>query len=354
MKSNACLCCLAPDYSRQDGVALILALLIMAIVAAMATYLHSDFDRTMRFAGNRMHSIQGDHFLRGGEAFAQYYMAEDLKDNEVDHLGEYWASPYAFPFENGGIQLQLEDMQGRLNINNLQARVSSGTTTRRATTAAGFTPSQRRFIRLLQTFEDVPLSENEAIEITQAVIDWLDKDDDTTGFGGAESSYYQSAGVDYGVPGYRPANREIKSVSELRLIKGVTPELYQLVQPYLCALPVGVELNINTASGRVLRTLNIASQLSPLSPADGSELEADRGDNGFADTDAFFNTTVMADLQAKALRKEKELNSDLLSVSSSYFMLNADAVVGERHSYSSSLLHRTADTVRVIGRRLGN
>ena len=357
MKSNACLRCrrldgVARNGNGQRGVALILALLIMATVAAMAVYLQADFDRTIRFAGNRLHSQQGLQVLLGGEALARHGLAQDLKDNQVDHTGEFWAQPQVGSFDAGGIALQLEDLQGRLNINNLQGAVAGNN--QAGATAQQYTPSQRRFIRLLQTFEEPGLSESEAVEITQAVIDWLDADDDTSGFGGAEFNYYQSAGDEFGVPGYRPANREMKSVSELRLVKGVTPELYKLLQPYVCALPVGVELNINTASGRVLRTLNISNQLAPLSQQDGNQLEQARGDSGFADITAFFDTDIMADLQARAQRQNQSLNDQLLSVSSGYFMLHTEALVDQRRSYATSVLHRTDDNgVRVIGRQLG-
>ncbi|UTW45578.1 type II secretion system minor pseudopilin GspK [bacterium SCSIO 12696] len=328
--------------------ALILALLIVAAVAAMATFLNRDFDRSVRFAENRLFSQQGNHLLAGGEAAAQFYLSEDLNDNTVDHLGEFWAQSYSFPLDIAVINLQLEDMQGRLNINELQAKVSSES---RRGGAENFTVPQRRFIRLLQTFDDVlPLDRNEAIEITQAVIDWLDADDDTTGFGGAESIFYQTAGQ----TGYRPANREMTSTSELRLVKGVTPELYQLLEPLVCALPIGTELNVNTAPLAVLRTFNIGDQLTPLSLQDGEELLNERTEKTYDDIADFLDTPIMADLQAQATREGQVLSTDLLSVSTSYFMLRAQAVVAQRSSYSQSLLHRTPDTVRLISRELGN
>ena len=345
MKSRACLCCLPP---KQKGVALILALLIMAAVAAMATYMHSDFDRSLRFAENRQFGAQGLQLLGGSEEAAGFYLSEDLKDNQVDNLGEPWAKPYSFPLEIAVVQLAMEDMQGRLNINNLQGKVSGEV--QRNAVHERFTVPQRRFIRLLQSFEELPLDQNEALEITEAVIDWLDPDDDTTGFGGAESSYYQSTAT----PGYLPANREMLSVSELRQVKGVTPELYQLLAPYLCALPAGTPLNVNTANARVLRTLNISDQLSPLSLEDGDELASERGDSGFADTDAFFDNALMSDLQDRATRSGQFLSSDELSVSTSYFMLRTEAVVAQRRNYGQSLLHRTENGVRVINRQLGS
>ncbi|MCV6604948.1 MAG: type II secretion system minor pseudopilin GspK, partial [Porticoccaceae bacterium] len=247
-------------------------------------------------------------------------------------------------------QLALEDMQGRLNINNLQVKVADSSGAGK-TVAERFTVAQRRFIRLLQSFDDeLPLDQNEAVEITEAVIDWLDPDDNTTGFGGAESSHYQSADA----AGYRPANGEAVSVTELRLVKGVTPEIYQRVFPYLCALPVGTALNINTASPRLLRTLNTSDQLVPLSAQDGDDLAAQRGQNGFENVSDLLDTSIMSDLQGRATRAGQFLSADELSVSTGYFMLRTEVLVAQRRSYGQSLLGRTADGVRVVNRQLGN
>ncbi|MDM3869757.1 type II secretion system minor pseudopilin GspK [Porticoccus sp. W117] len=345
MKSHACLCCQRPD--RQKGVSLILALLIVAAVGAMAVYMNRDVERGLRFAENRQFGAQGMQLFDGGEEAASFYLNEDLKDNQVDNLGEPWAQPYSFPLEIAVVQLAMEDMQGRLNINNLQGKVadSNGKPLHER-----FTVPQRRFIRLLQSFEELPVDQNEAVEITEAVIDWLDPDDEATGFGGAESSYYQSAAT----PGYRPANREMLSVSELRLVKGVTAELFQLVAPHLCALPAGTPLNVNTANAHVLRTLNISDQLAPLSQEDGDEMVSKRGQSGYDDMDAFLDTALLSDLLDRATRAGQFLSTDELSVSTGYFMLRTEAVVAQRRSYGQSLLHRTADGVRVVNRQLGS
>ncbi len=56
-------------------------------------------------------------------------------------------------------------------------------------------------------------------EIADAILDWLDADDDSRDFG-AESSYYRSQS-----PPYEAKNGPLDSLDELLLIRGVTPEL---------------------------------------------------------------------------------------------------------------------------------
>src|SRR5690606_18822196 len=98
------------------------------------------------------------------------------------------------------IEVLLDDAQARFNINSLVMR-------RRGLNDLGleptqrFSPYQKQFIRLLQALEPNPLGLQEAIALTEAVIDWLDVDDAPIGFGGAESLYYSAE-----QPSYQPSN----------------------------------------------------------------------------------------------------------------------------------------------------
>ena len=56
-------------------------------------------------------------------------------------------------------------------------------------------------------------------EIADAILDWLDADDDPRDFG-TESSYYNSS-----VPAYDTKNGPLDSIDELLLVRGVTPRL---------------------------------------------------------------------------------------------------------------------------------
>src|SRR5690606_26886384 len=56
-------------------------------------------------------------------------------------------------------------------------------------------------------------------EVADAILDWLDDDDDQRDFG-AEYDYYNSLPTPY-----NPKNGAIDSVEELLLVRGVTPEL---------------------------------------------------------------------------------------------------------------------------------
>mgnify|MGYP000912567392 CR=1 FL=1 len=56
---------------------------------------------------------------------------------------------------------------------------------------------------------------------------------------------------------YRAANQPFTTVTELRLIEGMTQEIYQALRPHVAALPVnGAGINVNTATAMVIRSLH--------------------------------------------------------------------------------------------------
>lgn len=73
---------------------------------------------------------------------------------------------------------------------------------------------------LEQAFILMGADAGESSQIIAAIQDWMDADDDPR-IGGAESSYYQGL-----TPPYLAKNGPIDDISELLLIRGVTPEMY--------------------------------------------------------------------------------------------------------------------------------
>ena len=260
----------------QSGAALIVALLVFALCTALVVAMESEFNRFYQRGANILLAEQAYAYLRGAEELATLalladYDAED-RDNPRDDLLETWAQPpppYALD-EGGWMAGCLRDLQGRFNLNALAARVErQGDEGGSETDKPRFTPAQAQFIRLLQALGEPQLSEQEARLITEAVTDWLDADLEPA-FDGAEDDYYFGQ-----TPGYRAANRAMASVSELRAVAGVTPELYRALEPWVTVWPQQpATLNIHTAGSMVLRSINVDDDLSPLSVADGEALQA--------------------------------------------------------------------------------
>ncbi len=332
--------------SRDSGAVLIMALLIMSLVAALVVYLADSFELTSRRAGNRLASTQSLAYFMGAETIAIKVLRDD-DNREVDHLNEDWASPQGLVFALEGYQQSdnflrglLEDAQGRFNVNTLADKADPAANAVEGT-AKRFTEPQRRFIRLLQTFEGLEVSEAEAMQITEAVIDWLDADDAEFGLGGAESLFYSDLG-------YRPPNRAMTSVSELRQVRHITPELFELLRWVCVALPKTAALNVNTAPLNVMRTINLAESLSPLNETEGQELIDERGD-GYQSTADLLATPLLDSLAAN----DGNISVEGMAVSSGYFLLHGEVNINYRNMTMNSLIRRTPDMLEVVWRSRG-
>ncbi|MCW8195679.1 general secretion pathway protein GspK [Proteobacteria bacterium 005FR1] len=325
----------------ECGAVLVLALLIVAIVSALAVQFAYTFSLNLSRVEYRSYGAQAQNYLLGAETLAGVVLQEDAKNTESDNLTEQWAQTIPpFPTDHGMLEAHLEDAHGRFNLNSLVDKVSAENNPA-GDQAARFTPQQRRFIRLLQTFEDYPLTPDQAIEITEAVIDWIDDDDEPFGFGGAESLHYSRA-----QPPYEPANQLFNSVSELRLVAHMTPELYRLLEPLLVVLPKDATMNVNTALPPLLRTINNEDDLRPLDERALADLLEDRQLQQYETVSDFFSSPVVTNLAPNAVSTNAGFGTE-----SSYFILHATASVGEQVRFLTSYLHREDEKVSTVQRR---
>jgi general secretion pathway protein K len=339
---------------KQQGAALVVALLIAAIVAIIATRVGNNYLLSYKRSVNTILGDQAILYLISAETIASQVLLADQPVTQqsssgsgggssnvqtyVDHYGEDWAKAYP-PVPIGAGQVlpdPILDLQGRFNINALLAGVTTSGNKKQPPQAAGApTPIQQAFIRLLQTFEEPQISEAQARELTEAVIDWLDADDNPKGFGGAESSYYLEQ-----TPAYRAANTAMHDVSELRLIKGMTEALYTVLRPHVVALPqeagalIKAKVNVNTASDNVLRAMGYRAGLE-YQPLDASSVAVFRenfpAETGFVDTAAF---------AADSSWNGAKFDASLLSVESSYFLFSSRVELGELSLPMTSVMER--------------
>jgi len=121
----------------------------------------------------------------------------------------------------------IEDEQGKFNLNNL--------------VIGGRSEWDLRLLqRLLRELSLPP-------ELAEAVLDWIDADQDVTGSGGAENAYYLSLKRPY-----RAANQLLVQVDELHRVRGFDAATVAKLRPHVTALPVRTPININTATAAVL------------------------------------------------------------------------------------------------------
>ena len=84
--------------NKQQGAALVIALLVFALAAALMVGVQRDFNLQLQRSTNTFFAEQGWSFLLGAETLAElalrFDVDEDAKsDTPVDSLQELWAQP---------------------------------------------------------------------------------------------------------------------------------------------------------------------------------------------------------------------------------------------------------------------
>ena len=256
----------APGH-RQRGIALITALVLVAIAAVLATAIGFASAMSARRASTMFGADQSLLAGEGAEAMASYVLKQSA--SATMSLDQPWAQPYG-PFELGdGVTLefaQIEDQQGKFNINNL------------ATGANGATDPNWE-----QLFQQLLVQVGLETKWAGILADWIDADNTPNTPDGAEDSVYLTQ-----TPPYRAANLPITSISELLALPGFGRDRYDRLKPYITALPPGNSINVCTASGVVLDALSGKNEYS----TDLSVLANARKDKGCFPTLAVFTAGV--------------------------------------------------------------
>jgi general secretion pathway protein K len=311
-----------PWPSRQRGVALIMAVLIVALATILAVNVTFRGMVDQRRAANLFALDQGFEVALGAEAWAADILRKDAQDSQTDHYGEIWAkSLSALPIDEGvgTVEGRIEDMQGRFNLNNLV--FSDGTTNETAV---------KQLERMLGMLDIEPTW-------ATAMADWIDSDVQPGFPDGAEDSVY--TGLD---PPHLAANMPITRASELMVLPEFGADRFRRLQPYITALPVGTRLNVCTAPGIVLDSLSESQRQFSLDPEDLAKRRME----------ACFPT--LDDLRGTLDQAEYDQIKDTLSESSTYFRTTVWVTIGTTQFTLYSLLARGgAGTVRPVLRSFG-
>jgi general secretion pathway protein K len=316
---------------RQRGVALIIALILVALAAILATKLTFDGFLERRRTIGVLAAEQALHFGLGAEALAADALAQDAQNSKQTTLAGVWAQPtQPFPITPpddpegepiGVLQGHLEDMQGRFNLNNLGHVIPSTN----ATNATGQPGNTMQDPQPLEQFQRLLVSVGVEPKWAGLARDWIDADDVPGSPDGAEDSVYTSQ-----TPPYRTGNWPMMSPSELMNLPGFGADRYRKIAPYVTALPTATApINVCTASAVVLESL--ADNLNGEYSNNPQVLANGRKAGCFPDLDTFRRI-----LGAKALATLTNQFTD----NSQYFMLTTRVTLGTTEFTLYSLLLR--------------
>jgi len=307
-----------PD--RQQGIAAITALLVVAIATMLAADLAWELHVDMQRTESMLMRDQAIQFALGAELMAADGLRKDYEgdaeDNQhCDYPGEGWDEEITLPFEGGTVRGKITDMQGRFNLNNLIENAEKNQ------------DAIELFGRLLEQLELDP-------GLATKVVDWIDPDQ-AEEFGGAEDATYTLQ-----TPPYRTANTWFTTTTELMAVDGfidpLAPEQdkFRLLERYVSALPSGQKINVNSAEDALLLAMSEDS-----GSRDAAPLRANRP---YCDLLAADGTEGSFMEDANGVIDEKFANR-YLDVGTSFFQLKVLVTLGTARLTMYSLLYRDAN-----------
>lgn len=211
---------------NNRGIALLITLSVVTIVVTITLELNRNVRSSVISMGTGRDRFTLSHMATSGINAAMAMLAKDRKVSITDTLQEDWANPEKIaellqdiPFEEGDVSVRITDELGKIQLNALA--VFPG--------ARQFNEAQRqlwdRFLYLAIS-QDESLEEIEPSMIINSAKDWMDSGDDDaiTGLNGAEIDHYEVLD-----PPYACKNDRFAHISELLLVRGVTPDLFYLL-----------------------------------------------------------------------------------------------------------------------------
>lgn len=317
-------------YSQQRGLALIAVLFIFALSVSLAAAIikQQSIDRQRLSAQllmqkNRYFTLSAEELVKISlkadyEEANTIYPANHVpgfKNSKAKDYGEEdWAQQLVLPFEAKGesfnLQLKVDDAQGKFNLNWLHP------------SATDQARQLERFRRLLAAVD----SEVDAGLLANNLARFLNKDSQV------ESEYEVLE------PPYAPAYKPLTHVSELLLVLEFDKRIYNKLLPFISALPVTSQLNVNTANSCVLQVLSATNWSS----AGVGAVEEARAD-GLDSVDDFFaisEVAVFDDKNTNAPKGVQPWNKSNFTVYSEYFVYQAKAEFEENSATLAGLIYR--------------
>jgi len=368
---------ISPSYSRgrQQGVALITVMLIVALASIIAAQMTTRLQTQMQRSTNISFNQQAYWYALGAEAFSKRVLIKAFKDEpDVTHLEQIWAEEGSnFPVDFGEISGEISDLQSCLNLNALHpeaktkaeadsgagspasSATASGTTGNTTATSTGSRstsgsnsssnkqlPAATALEALIVNLNIEGIGSFEAEAMVNALTDWLDGNDMITGSGGAEDNDYASREFPY-----LAANSYLGSVNELRLIEHFTPAVILALTPYVCVLPQNLQhlININTLD---VEKPELLQALLGSSLEEAQEVLSARDSSGYEKVADFLKIKELT-----KIRLEKWQTAAFV-IDSDYFKLKANARFNNSYfSMSSMMKVNDKQQIQIISRTIG-
>ncbi|WP_086790966.1 type II secretion system minor pseudopilin GspK [Pseudomonas sp. SCPG-7] len=314
------------SQSNQQGMAIISALLIAAVVAVIAAGMLTRQSVSTRALEADQQRVQGRWVLHGGLEISRQLLWDARQRDPLTRLDQPWAQR----LNTQGFEGRLEDEQGKFNLRNLVAneRVDEA--------------QVQAFQRLCEL---IGVSAGLSQRISQRVIgSYPYLLNPQIAENTASKNAFDSGRATSPNASRKPQNPKLpmlRSVDDLRSVEGVNEAVIGKLAPYLTVIPATTWLNGNTATAPVLAAyvpgLSLERAQALINERDAGRWFINRGD--------FVNRLRMPNL---------ELTSVKVGITSDWFRLRGEARRDQRRVSLDALLHRSEDRLpQVIWSRVG-
>lgn len=191
---------------NPQGIALFMVLWVLTLMAAIVGQLSFSIRSELKALHNLKESAEAYYIAEAGLALATLALSQDAGlagDRDDDGAAPLLRVNAPIPvvsYAGGSIGIWVDNASGRVNLNTADAPM----------------------LRLM--LGGLNLDEDQMDTIVDSILDWRDEDDFHRA-SGAESDYYRR------LPDpYESKNADFDSIEELRLVKGVTAELYDALK----------------------------------------------------------------------------------------------------------------------------
>lgn len=338
--------------TRQDGIALIIVMISIFVLAMLAGGFAYSMKVETKLASNSNNEAELEWLGRSGVEYARWILAEQAKCGmePYDSLGQTWAGgPGGMCASNGPLsEVQREVTLGSgtftWKITDLDRKININTANEQLL--------QQALIHMGADPGDYP-------PLVGSILDWIDTDDNTH-VQGTETEYYQSLN-----PPYEAKNGPIDDLTEMLMIKGVTPEVFwgtystnhppgvvqqRLAQTGPGSMPAAYtsgladiftpissgKVNVNTASLTVLQVLLNGDDISAQ-----NIIKMRSGPDGMDGTDDDLPLRNVGELVNAGLNYQAvQQLSRFCDVRSRAFEVEIDAQIGGYHRHFIGILGR--------------
>ncbi len=326
----------APGKPSERGIALLSVLLLVAVMAIVTTLILDRVNLAVRLAGNAGAADRARFAALGAEGLAAREIKRRLDQSPARtvNVGGWLGAPMVLPVDDGSgatVTATVRDGGNCFNLNSVVAG-QPGDLAARPVGIGQFAG--------LMTALGVPAQD--AAALADALTDWIDTDSVPLPAGAEDQFYLQ------GDAPFRTAGQLLSDKGEVQALRGMTPQLYARLEPWICALPDAIlsPINVNTLlPEQAPLIMMLAPGQIPLERA--RRLIEQRPPLGYARIADFWRPLA---LQSQTFGPEIESQPQIVS---RWFELDLVIAQGESRWRQTSLLDAQLTPARIIARRIG-